>query len=433
MDRITFYKQALKKELYKNKAWIISLFTIQDDSRTKPFPYQIKIKPDGIYYLNESLAEIKFTDKPSLSEPLLQLNTLIPLIPGDIPNNREEVTTAAGNLLANWILFVYPFYDKYPYHNKQIKVGKIETEIAANLHDNIPLEERNPRHFYVDEYLKFVQAYSDFISGLSLLTTATVSAKTIIPAPGINEYKEKLFKEAGDDINDPIILKEIEDKLMAYAEEYIGDDPSKDKFFSGKVKNIAYKKLFLTYGVDNSFDPNDDKIPVQSSLSQGLELTPESFTTYVNGLRVASYGRAKDTVLGGVVSKVLSRIMNTFSVSDDDCGVEYGLKRVVYKDMVNYFIGSQIKQAATWKTLESSQEIESLIGQEVEVRSPGLCLKSGDTVCKECAGRNLAMNKNGLISAGLEISNIILNASMKGMHSVGLIELSNMDVDRTFS
>ena len=89
MDILTYYKTALKKGLYLNREWIISLFTISDISKTKPYPYKLLRQADGYYYLDEKLKSTKLINTlkhptnprvVSLDVPLLNLRDVLVLI-----------------------------------------------------------------------------------------------------------------------------------------------------------------------------------------------------------------------------------------------------------------------------------------------------------------------------------------------------------------
>ena len=72
------------------------------------------------------------------------------------------------------------------------------------------------------------------------------------------------------------------------------------------------------------------------------------------------------------------------------------------------------------KTIKITEEnLGSLTGKLVEMRSPAYCIAKNSSLCKCCVGPNIANYPNGIVTVNARITSIIMNLSLKAMHVSG--------------
>lgn len=425
-----YFKKAIKAKAYRKKRWITSVFSVVI-KHNEVFPYMIERKDKLVYFIDENNQSIEITDAVP-DEPLFRPTETLMLSPEECPNLDTTIKTSYGNALANLCVLVECYGNKIPYVNDYFDIGKIEAYIIKNQLDTVPDELKDPKQLYVDEYLKFGEA-TDYIEGLSSLFTISATIKTLLPPPGIKELRDRLVKEAGDKINDPVEFKKIEQQLMDYTDQYLKDDPSYKKFLSGKALNNSYRSRFLTYGLSASFDPNEPPKPIVQPLNDGLPLDPEILTTLINGIYVGSYSRAKETVKGGVLGKWLTRWASAFSISPEPCNTTNGIIFIPEAYHIRYLVGSYVWDKEGWLLVKDEAIAKTYLNKTTKIRSPGFCESPGFQFCPHCLGLTLAANPRGLTGAAMQPSAAILTAALKAMHQVGVIKISKLNPITAFS
>lgn len=429
MDKLSYLKVAMASGCFRKKAWIISAFAITAEGeeawKENPYPYRIVRKLTGIYFVNPK-GELERIDGAKGDEPLFKFLDPITVTPAMCKNAKAPVETFIGNWIQNEILLVNAFGSKIPFVADVISLDKLAAYIAPILRDTpAPDEPRSPEYIYCDEYCKFVDSIP-FVEGMSQLCVVAATPKNITPAPGITEFKQKLIEKYGDTLSNPVELAKFERELKDYDEQYLKDDPSNGIFLSGKVKNVARKKLFLTVGAEGTFEETQKVHPILNSLSEGFSVKPDDFAASMNGIRSGSFSRGFETQNGGVSAKVLLRSVGNFRIDDTDCETTLGLIRYFNNDDIDQLVGREVMKATSWVLIESLEQAKSYIGTPVVVRSPMYCQLDGDHICKHCAGKRLAENPVGLTIAVTEISSIIMTAALKKMHGT-VLSVAKMD------
>jgi hypothetical protein len=429
MDRLSYLKAAMAAKCFYKKAWIISAFAITAEGeeawKENPYPYRIVRKLTGMYYVT-TRGELDRIDGAKLDEPLFKFLEPITVTPQMCKNVKAPVETFIGNWIHNEILLVNAFGDKIPFIADVISLGDLGDYIAPLLRDTpAEGEERSTEYIYCDEYCKFVDSIP-FVEGLSQLCVVAATPKNITAAPGITEFKQQLLQKYGDSLTNPVELAKFEKELKDYDEAYLKDDPSNGIFLSGKTKNVARKKLFLTVGAEGTFEETQKVHPIINSLSEGFSIKPDDFTATMNGIRSGSFSRGYETQNGGVSAKVMLRSVGNFRIDDTDCETTLGLRRYFYNDDIDQLVGRMIRVNKEWLLIESPEQAMKYVGQPVIVRSPMYCKLDGDHICKHCAGKRLAENPVGLTIAVTEISSIIMTAALKKMHGT-VLSVAKMD------
>lgn len=437
MLRTEFLKRAVQDPTkpYNRKAWLISLLAITNEGpdayRADPYPYRIVRTPSSISFLDTDGALIRIDDaKPT--DPLFAVRDLLNVDETWTSLVKDKTETTVGRLLTNIILLQDIFGDKIPYVNSKFKVDDIEKFIASRMVPTPPTgQPRKQDVIYIDEYLTFIDRLQ-YIASLASITNYAATPKNITSPPGIKAYREQLLKEYGDTLSDPVKLVEFETKLKQYSEDYFKDDPSNGAFFSGKVKDIGYRRMFLNFGTDPQMVQTAMVKPIDQPLSEGWSLDPDDFAAAINGLRAGSYARGKETVNGGVMSKIILRAMSAYTITKDDCGTKKGLPRTFTKSDIALLVSRYILQGNKWVLIETPDQATPYIGKEVIMRSPIYCLSKGDSFCRICAGEKLALLPNGLSLAAIEVSSIVMGAAMAAKHGK-VISSAHFDYTKHFS
>lgn len=433
MKKQEYYKLAIKARKFEKKAWIVSAFAITNLNPTAAAlqPYDLFAMGQTYGFRNES-GQPEPIEDAFLTAPLFRFLDPIEVDRTWAKNAPVRPTlTTYGNILFNACATEYAFGEKVDFVFGKVNLSKMEDQIAKVLtNDGDPL--KTPQHIYVQEYIKFVDALQ-YILGLASLCVVSATEKNIQIAPGLEEFKKELIKKYGTTLNDPTVYVEFEKELTDFDNAYLKGDPSLRGFLSGKVKNVARKKMYLTIGTEQGFKAGVMADPVINSLHEGWpSKDPKQFTSLMNSLRVGSFSRGNETMRGGVAAKILLRAASNFKVTIDDCGTKLAINRV-YKDYdVDNLVGRYILQGQGFKLIETTEQAQSLIGKPVKVRSPMYCKTPGDALCKICAGKKLSEMPTGLTIPLTDISAVILKTSLKAMHGK-VLSSQEIEISEVFS
>ncbi len=433
MKKQDYYKLAIKSRKFEKKAWVVSAFaktrSSNDIKTLKPLDI---FQSEKTYGFMTSEGQIEMLEDAPVSQPLFRFLDPI-LVDKSWASNAPEQPTATtyGNVLFNASATQFAFGDKVGFVFGKVSISKIEDLIAKVLtSDGEPL--KTPKHIYVHEYIKFVDALQ-YILGLASLCAISATEKNIQTAPGLEDFKKELIKKYGSSLNDPTVYVQFEKELTDFDNAYLKGDPSLRGFLSGKVKNVARKKMYLTIGTEQGFKAGVMAAPVVNSLHEGWpSKDPKQFTSLMNSLRVGSFSRGNETMRGGVAAKILLRAASNFKITIDDCGTKLALSRV-YKDYdVENLVGRYILQGQGFQQIETIEQAKTLIGKSVKVRSPMYCKVPGDAICKVCAGSKLSDMPNGLTIPLTDISAVILTTSLKAMHGK-VLSSQEIEISEVFS
>lgn len=350
-------------------------------------------------------------------------------------NIQSEIDTDLGILCANLMLLSEVFGSKIPYINHEFGIGDIEKIIAPRLTANpkpgVPMDTEDPEKIYVLEYNNLGKGV-EFITSIMSLFTIGLTDKTLLPPPGIKEYKEKLLADPNLDLNDPIQLAGFEAKLLKFDAEYLKDDPSFGKFASGKILKDSRKKLFLSMGAEGGFRKDGGITGISQSLSEGVPTDPESYAASINGSRAGSFSRGFETMEGGVAAKKMLAASNNYVITEGDCGTKMGHKRRYTKELVNSLRGRIRIEGNTQIKIPLNEDVSKYLGKVVRTRSPMYCRRPGEEICAACAGESMARYKQGIALPLTEISHAILTARMKAMHTNSLT-VNHFKLDELFT
>lgn len=419
MLKTEYFKSAMKAGMFKKLDWCIRAFSLtsepEDEWKNNPYAGRIVQHHTGYYIVNEQQQLVKIEDAVA-GQPMYAFAEHLTIDKGDIPNVQETMETSYGNLLWNWIVIVWPFGHKLPYQTGQVKNGKVADLIIAKLEDDPkPGMTLDDSVIYVSEYLKYTQSL-DYLRSFTQLCVVAATRKTMLPPPGIKEYRDKLIVENKDSLDDLATIAKIDKALVEYDAQWLKGDPG-ELFLgdSGKSRDVVRKKKFLMHGAEVGMQSNAVKgVLVENSLYEGWDITkfPEMNTSSRSG----SFSRGAQTQLGGVSVKWLLRASSNLQITSDDCGSKLGSEFFIDKEEIQKLIGKTIIVGETQSLVKDEQQAGAYLGKRVVVRNPQYCKLGHTDYCKVCLGTRLSINPNGLSTAVSDLGSKMMLISMKAMH-----------------
>jgi len=413
-----------KSKLYEELDWMVKAFAlpikiITDDSwKTNYIQYD----------LVNTLAGYSFIDVVN-NEPILikidnhKPNTVLFTFQDQITvdktwaiNINEKIETKVGNLIINAVTIIPAFNTKVDFISIPITINLLESIIVKRLNIDVT----------VNEMVNFIDRLF-YITNFSLFTNIAATHKNITSPPNFKKQKEEILAKYKDKLTDPIELVNFEKELVAIDDEYLKGDPTVGKVLSGKVKNIARKKMLLSFGYERGFNDTTEITPIIKSLEEGWDVSDEAFSSYINAMRSGAYSRGKETELGGVTYKKLQRSLSGLIIVDEDCGTTEGLQLLINKSNVNSLLYREVKVGTKWVLITNVNESNAYIGKNIILRSAMHCKYKGDGFCYHCLSNTLKSNPNGISMLASELSSSVLNMFMALMHGVAL-STTNIDI-----
>lgn len=418
------FSNAMKAGLYGNLAWLITAFSVSSEPdhewKKNPFPNRIVSNLTGHFAVAEDGGSLIPIEDVVAEHPIFNFTDLVTISPNDIPNCVQDTETTYGNWLVNYLLLVNPFGNKIPYMSDDITPDRIESIILKNFKENPKdINSHKEDEFYVSEYLNYVEALY-FLTGLTQLCVWTATKKTLLPPPGIAEYKAKLLKQNEGHLDELATIAKIDADLVKYDAEYLKGDPGMN-FLStaGKLTKDVRKKKYLMLGAGAGL--NDDGVHgvlVEKSLHEGWDIS--KFPAMNDAQRAGSFSRGASTQLGGVSVKWLLRASSNMNVTVDDCGSTVGSAYDVTPRNRKGLIGFTVLSEKGSAHITKEEETEPYLGSRVYVRSPMYCKLDYTDYCKTCLGDRLSINPEGLSLAVAEVGSAMLSLSLKAAHGLSL-------------
>lgn len=446
MNKRQFYLDALKNGAYLITAWNISCFGLvseaPDEWKSNPYPYRLVQQTNGYYYVNpENTSELLMITDARAGQPLFARNEYIRLEIGDVPNVTKPVDTCYGNVLANQIMFVYAFGNKFPFITGRFNVDKIEKMIAQRLEDNpttqdeyqiveaniSELADPTKAPLFVDEYLRFANGTYSLVAYTQLFTPAD-TRKTMTQPPGVIELRNKLVTENAGRLHDRAVVADIATQLQALDAEYLKGDRGLDFLITDKSKKIVRSRLFLMYGAETGIEEKVTVDLIQKSLTEGWDI--EKFPEMNNALRAGSYYRGKLTELGGAAVKEIFRAAGNLAMTVEDCGSTIGLPSHFKSEESERIVGFTAINQDGSLTRITEDNVGEYVNKDIFLRTPQTCVLEHTDYCATCLGERLARNPTGMAMAAVEYGSAFLGIFMSAAHSKGIqtAKLSLKDV-----
>lgn len=399
-----------KDNLFK-RDFIIDLFTecervpFDDTSDNKHYHGQIvEFKNKVCYFDIDKGKPIPFKAPKS---PLLNIYDRITLKPGDLANVTETIDVTIGGFIFNFIVITSVFGDKIPYNKGLVKGSKLEDQIVKlAMKDKIVPSDIND-HYYPNLY---------YLRQFSNLFVPSASDACITPSKKILAMRDELFEKNKDKLDDPVVLTQMEDELIAALKEELKGDPSYPYLISsGKLIDICIKRMFIAGGVTPYKDGNSTKYKfIKNSLDE--EWSIEDFPTLVNEVRIGISGRALSTADGGVMVNYLQRNFMDVEVTEDKCNTKKTYDVILTEDKVDSFLYMNVRKPDGSVVTLTDENANEFIGKKVSFFSPLYCTTE-DGYCRRCLDKLSAMRETETVaSMESRLGSAVLSVSMSALH-----------------
>lgn len=425
MNKHDFFVEACKAHRWKWRAWRISIFavtrrqppiegalpSIDDELET----YDLDYRRDGTYWYSKELDTWSPLEDAVPLKPLFAAATLADFKEGDIPLSGAPAQTTYGRMLFNWLVIYYAFGTKIPFQHRIKPTDLVKVFAPHTVHERAEVDDES-KIFRPSEIGRYVQALFELPS-LTPYLTPTGSEKILRTHPDMAKLRAKLIKEAGDRINDPVVITEIQNKLIALDKEWLATDEARLYYLSGKDYSIKRKKMFVMHGIEGAFSEKGEFTFIPKSLDEGWDMN--NLPAINNAIREGSYDRGVDTALGGEKVTFLQRIYQNAKVIPGDCGTKIVDRRVLRRSNYKIYIGFNMVTPNGLVRL-TNDNAESYIGKIVSLRRPILCKSPYMDFCEQCATVELARSPRAVASEISAIGSEIMGAFMSSMHGVEL-------------
>lgn len=420
VNLIEWFKQAIKKDRWKEPGWVTQIFcvtelpnmketTVDPEHPPQPFDLFVYMDDKSYCYWDEGEKEFVPIDGSSVTEPLFKVEDKIQLVPGDIENVKDSVSSTLGNVIVNLYLCVFAFGSKVPFFTGRTSGDNIEQYIVSKAQEYS--KDAPPDAIFPHEIAKYKMAASA-IAPFAIICCASGSRASMTIKKEVLELRDQLFDKHKDELNNPAVVADIEAQCVKYDIELRKGDVS-DGYFMGdkKLQSVGRKKQLISYGLEGGL--NGELQLIKKSLSEGMDY--RDIPLYADAVTAASQSRGLLTAQGGELVKYNLRMFQNAYIKEVDCGTKGYIDFFVSKDNYNLlptrhmFHGNQ--------TIIITKEMaKDFIGKRVKLRSPGYCVTSGRNFCKHCVDINIAARPNGIATTTSRGSSIIMNVAMKKMH-----------------
>ncbi|MAP19452.1 MAG: hypothetical protein CL582_00760, partial [Alteromonadaceae bacterium] len=379
MKLADFFKNAVKAGRLKQKGWIIAAFSVTKSNEENPV-----IQPWDIYYSENDSGQLQITFvgedsmpvdiddyefSPEELNPPYRFREKLTIDKSIMPNiEGDKLKTTYGNVIANWLLCVYPFGDKIPYFEGKFKVTQVEGYIEKLLTTDDG-GERDPSKIYIDEYNKFRRA-AGLLDGLSQLCVPSATRKTLTRHPDAEKLRAELLEKYKDKLHDPATVAKIDEALVNLDKEWLKGDRSEGFFIKAKSLNVVRKKAHYSMGLDQSFSESSETDFIPGSLSDGWDI--DKLPTMASSLREGSFDRGAQTALGGEAVKFILRVMQNALVEGEDCGSKIGVKTQVTEANKKQMLGNNIISGGSVVKI-TEENVDKYVGKTVNMRTPLFC------------------------------------------------------------
>lgn len=426
-----------------NRDYLLDLFTITDKENVikenggyvlhrnlEPYIGKFVTFEDKLYYITNytiiekskwavSISPLEETSQIK-NRPLMYPNDRLDITIGDIENynSKDPLNTTCGRFMMNYIVLAHPFGDTLSYMDEKWAPQKIYDLIYEALIS---------KKISLAQYNTFVKC-NYYIGQFTELAVPAFTRKSLTTSPDIENRRKELFALHADAIaeKDPIIMSSIEKELIDLDRKYLSGDPSERYLLSKKAFDVQRKKLHVTTGMIETFGTPGDYSFVETPLSDGWKV--KDLPILINETRAGSYGRAKETAIGGEESKFLMRIFQNSRITEDDCKT----KRVLKIEITDYnYTAYEYRYVVDGSTTieTDKQYLQNKIGKTISLRSPQMC-ETKDGYCFTCMGGVFrTLNQKALGMTAVAIGSYFLTERMKGMHgkSVSTLNVDNLD------
>lgn len=410
MKRFDLLLEGIEHQRHLEVDWILSMTTLSkypfnDELRTWK-PYDIAIDRDTgkrVFFdpVDESATWTRIEHVGELA-PIIHYKEKFTVKPGDLPNIKESFETLGGNFLLNLYLLALPFGDKVPYVNKKMTAGDFNDPVAAALASDA---------ISIEEFLRFCEM-ADFINNFWGVSTPTGSEKTMLVSPNVMALKDKLLKEHAGELDNAVVVTGIEKQLIAQDAEDFKGDVAEDFFVSSKSRAVSRKKARIMYGLDDGLGGK----PSMNTKALAEGLTTDNLAIAADSTRAASYSRGFLTAQGGELVNYLYRVFMNTKITRDDCGTKEGVAVQITTVNMKRYLGRYMFDGAGKTALIGLDNIKTLVGKNIIVRTPGRCKEKAPNFCAHCTDEFFFKSRETVHIETSLPGSVIMNDRMKAMH-----------------
>ena len=350
---------------------------------------------------------------------------------GNEKTNSSEFTTTIGLYIFNLLLADNDMTKIVGYVNKTLNkkgYSKVEQKMVyALIEDEITVEQ-----------FKKWQMVMQWLMPLQDIISCNHDEKMLLVSKAIAKKKAELLaanKEAIDN-GDPLVIQKIEDELVAYAKEYIGDDSCMDSLNSGAGAsfNNQFKNMYIIKGAIANPDPNAKQKYdiVTDSYIEGV--SAEDYPLLGQSGANGSYSRSKKTSVGGYWEKLFVSSLQHIKLDpeDTDCGTKRYIEvELNEKNIDDYIYSYAIKNDGSLELI-TSKNCSKYYGKKTKLRFSSMC-ESKTGICSRCAGKMLYIaGSHNIGTVTSQIPDKIKNIAMKAFHDSTVTNYTINDVDALF-
>ena len=344
--------------------------------------------------------------------------------------NKNSFKTTVGLWVFNKYFIETDLFDIIGYINKTVD-SKVFDDINKSLSYALIEDKINTEQ--MKTYLMKTQLMMRHVSILSPNYTDKLLTCTKV----INKKKSELLKKYKKDIErgDEMVGDKMEKELLAFAVDYMKDDPAMDMFISGARGSIGnnFKNMFVMKGVVKDPDPNA-KQKYKVATSNYIDgISAEEYALFANTLAAGPYARSKKTANGGYLEKLfLSAYQHiTLDPEGSDCGTKKYITVTLNKKNIDMYMYCYVIQGNKLVEINSDNR-ESFIGKTVKMRFASLC-ESKTGICNKCMGNLFyKTNTTNIGAATPKIPSTLKNISMKSFHDSTQVFI-DMDINKAFN
>lgn len=348
----------------------------------------------------------------------------------NIKYNKEPFVTTIGIYLFNLFLSGFGFsilFDGYiNYTIDKKKMGGIEQVLSyALIEDDITIEQLKQW----ENTMQWFMPFEDILS-------PNHTEKLITCTKVINKKKEELLKKyrAEVEAGDIKVIEIIENELLNYAKEYLGDDPAIDTILSGAGGSFGnnFKNMFVMKGAIRNPDPNAKKKynVVTSNYLDGV--TAEEYPIIAGSGAAGAYSRGNKTETGGYREKLFVSAYQHIKLDPkgSDCGTTHYIEvDFNEKNIKDYMYSYAIIEGGKLELI-TSKNYKKFIGKKTKLRFSSLC-KSKTGICNMCAGELLYIGAANIGMVMAQIPSTLKLRCMKGFHD-STIKTTTIDPMKAF-
>ena len=402
--------------LYKGKLFVCDKMFYAIDDYTRIDNRQSDNKR---YQVTASVTDIHYN-----SDNLLPLNTpqdTFTLSTKDIINYQgDPVETTLGIFIANVLFLVYPFGNVISYLNEKFSASKLEKRISlALLQDKVTVAQVK------DKYINSLTLFG----GSPEIISPNISEKTITIPQSITDLREKLVADHKEalEAGDASVMSDIEQQLIKAYRTYLEGDPSLHFLLKKKYFDVTLKKLFLTQGMTEVFGSPGKFTFVDNPMGNGWK--QKDLPAIFNEVRQGSYARAVETAHGGVIAKLILRVLQDTRIDHKDCGTTRGGHVRGSKEVLKDFLWNYVINPDGSTSCITEETLAQFIDKDLVIRTPGYCQETKG-FCAKCFGYLYEeIGQKAFAPVANDFARNQTTASLKKMHgsSHSIVNISNID------